>query len=182
MSDLAAPWVVPGRPDVALVVVPPDVLRALAAGRLDDARALLPELHLAGGLTDPLMRHVWAVRAQQVADRPGDAPWVTRLVVDRSLGAVVGRAGFHGPPDEAGMVEVGYETLPEHRRAGYARGAFTALLDVARRHPRVRVLRATIAPGNEPSRALVAQYGLVEVGEQWDDEDGLETIFELPVA
>jgi RimJ/RimL family protein N-acetyltransferase len=122
------------------------------------------------------------VRARQVAEHPDQAPWVTRLVVDRALGAVVGRAGFHGPPDEAGMVEVGYETLPEQRRLGYARAAFTALLDVARRHPQVRVLRATIAPGNEPSRALVAQYGLVEVGAQWDDEDGVETIFELPVA
>lgn len=29
------------------------------------------------------------------------------------------------------------------------------------------------------SRRLVAQYGFFEVGEQWDDEDGLETIFQV---
>lgn len=30
-----------------------------------------------------------------------------------------------------------------------------------------------------PLRALVLQYTFTEVGEQWDDEDGLETIFEV---
>jgi hypothetical protein len=29
---------------------------------------------------------------------------------------------------------------------------------------------------------LVAQYGFVEVGEQEDDEDGLERIYEVSVA
>jgi hypothetical protein len=29
---------------------------------------------------------------------------------------------------------------------------------------------------------LAAQYGFVEVGDQWDDEDGLETIFEVHAA
>ena len=32
---------------------------------------------------------------------------------------------------------------------------------------------------NPASRQLVVQYRFVEVGEQWDDEDGLETIFEV---
>jgi [ribosomal protein S5]-alanine N-acetyltransferase len=41
------------------------------------------------------------------------------------------------------------------------------------------VVRASIRPDNTASRALVAQFRFVEVGEQWDDEDGLETIFEL---
>jgi len=43
----------------------------------------------------------------------------------------------------------------------------------------VHTVRASIRPDNVASRALVAQYGFVEVGEQWDDEDGLETVFEV---
>ncbi|NIH88496.1 hypothetical protein FHX45_005389 [Amycolatopsis granulosa] len=27
---------------------------------------------------------------------------------------------------------------------------------------------------------MASQYGFVEVGEQWDDEDGLEIIYEMP--
>jgi len=69
-----------------------------------------------------------------------------------------------------------------YRRQGYARAALTALLHRASLEPSVTVVRATISPDNLPSRALIAQFGFVEVGEQWDDEDGLETIFELPLA
>jgi len=92
---------------------------------------------------------------------------------------VVGFAGYHGPPDSAGMVEVGYAVDPIYRRQGYARAALVVLLDRAEREPSVRTVRATIRPDNRASRLLVLQYGFVEVGEQWDDEDGLETIFEV---
>ena len=80
------------------------------------------------------------------------------------------------------MVEVGYAIDPSYQRQGYARAAFESLFERARREPDVRTLRATISPDNEASRNLVLQYGLAEVGEQWDDEDGLETIFEVPVS
>jgi len=41
--------------------------------------------------------------------------------------------------------------------------------------------RATtsIRPDNAPSYLLVAQYGFRKVGEQWDDEDGLEFVYEV---
>jgi ribosomal-protein-alanine N-acetyltransferase len=79
------------------------------------------------------------------------------------------------------MVELGYAVDPRCRRQGYARAALVALLARAAREPSVRTVRATISPDNHASRLLVAQYGFIEVGEQWDDEDGLETIFEVRV-
>jgi len=91
---------------------------------------------------------------------------------------VVGRAGFHGKPNEVGMVEFGYEIDPAHRRQGHARASLTILLEVAAEDPRVKVVRATISPDNIPSRSLVDQYDFVEVGEQMDEEDGLEVILE----
>ena len=71
---------------------------------------------------------------------------------------------------------------PLERRRGYARAALEALLARAMREPLVRTVRATIRPDNAASRLLVLQYGFVEVGEQWDDEDGLETIYEVAAA
>jgi len=44
------------------------------------------------------------------------------------------------------------------------------------------VVRATISPGNLASRSLVEKYGFVENGEQWDDEDGLEIIYEVDAS
>jgi hypothetical protein len=29
---------------------------------------------------------------------------------------------------------------------------------------------------------LASQYGFAEVGEQWDEEDGLEIIYEVPAS
>ncbi|MGM1062251.1 GNAT family N-acetyltransferase, partial [Saccharothrix sp. Mg75] len=71
---------------------------------------------------------------------------------------------------------------PEHRRRGYARAALEALLRRAADEPLVRTVRVTISPDNEPSYRLASQYGFVEVGEQWDEEDGLEVVYERPAA
>ena len=103
----------------------------------------------------------------------------TRIIVDLERDLVVGRAGYHGPPQQRGMVEVGYAVDPPHRRRGYARAALISLLERAGAEPAVSVVRATISPANQASRGLILQYGFHEVGEQWDDEDGLETIFEV---
>ena len=42
-------------------------------------------------------------------------------------------------------------------------------------------MRATIRPGNVASLATIAGFGFAEVGEQWDEEDGRELIFEVAV-
>ena len=44
------------------------------------------------------------------------------------------------------------------------------------------MLRATVSPTNHASLALIHEHPFLEVGEQWDDEDGLETIYEMPVG
>jgi RimJ/RimL family protein N-acetyltransferase len=79
------------------------------------------------------------------------------------------------------MVEVGYAVDPALRRRGYARAALEALIARARREPEAVVLRATVSPTNAASLALIHQFDFLEVGEQWDDEDGLEIIYEMPV-
>ena len=39
----------------------------------------------------------------------------------------------------------------------------------------------SIHPDNLASYQLASQYGFVKVGEQWDEEDGLEIIYEVEV-
>lgn len=131
-------------------------------------------------LTSSVCARLWRLRYDQVNAQPADAAWVTRLVLAPGVTGAVGLAGFHGRPDPDGMVEVGYRIDPRHRRRGYARAALETLLALAGEHPAVRVVRASVSPGNTASRSLVDQYGFVEVGEQWDDEDGLETVLERP--
>ncbi len=164
---------------VELVALPPATIHSLAAGNLAAANLTAPA-PLTPFFVGARARYVWGLRSRQVEAAPAVVPWITGAVVDTSNGAVVGYAGFHGPPDAQGMVEVGYTIDPEYRRRGHARAALRALLDRARREPSVRTVRATIGPDNVASRSLVLQHGFVEVGEQWDDEDGLEIVFEVP--
>jgi RimJ/RimL family protein N-acetyltransferase len=163
---------------VRIVHLTGPAFQALAAGDLAAADAASP-VPLSPYLAGPECHGVWARRARQADEDPASAAWVTGVVWDEERGLAVGRAGYHGPPDAAGMVEIGYAVDPAHRRRGYARAALEALLARAAREPAVRTVRVTIAPDNVASYRLAAQYGFVAVGEQWDDEDGREIVYEL---
>lgn len=178
MTITSSPWdhPQPERSQIHLDVVPEGVLHRLAAGE----SASLPVQHVSPYLAGPECAGLWRMRSEQIRERPGDAAWITRLIVDPRVTVPVGLAGFHGAPDAAGMVEVGYRVDPQFRRRGYARQSLETLLAVARRHQDVRTVRATISPDNAASLALVESYGFVENGEQWDEEDGREIIFETP--
>jgi RimJ/RimL family protein N-acetyltransferase len=167
-------------PRVEIVQLDAAALRGLRDGDQAAAERTSP-VPLSPYLAGPECRRVWTIRAEQVVSDPSSAAWVTGVVWDPERRLAVGRAGFHGPPDADGMVEVGYSVDPQYRRQGYARAALRALLARAEADPGVRTFRATISPGNVASRDLVLAHGLTEVGEQEDDEDGLEIIYELPV-
>lgn len=142
---------------------------------------LLPEL----GFTAPdaflaAVQYVVRLRAEQLAHDPAQEPWLLRAMVLRDGASAVGYANFHAPPDDRGMVEIGYQVLPVHRRRGYATEAAHGMWDWAARRG-ARVLRAAIAPDNVPSLAMVHRAGFVEVGRQMDDVDGLELIFEKQI-
>lgn len=153
------------------------VLDALASNDLETARTL-SSLPFTPYISTDECAKVWRMRAAQIRKHPEDGPWVTRLVM-ASDETVVGRAGFHGRPDSEGMVEVGYSIDPLRRRQGHARAAMRIMMDLASSHPMVKKVRASVAPGNVASRNLVEMFGLTEVGEQWDEEDGLEIVLEV---
>ncbi|WP_433303117.1 GNAT family N-acetyltransferase [Actinoplanes sp. CA-030573] len=160
--------------DVRIVHLSGPVFDALAAG--EPAPAPVP---LSPYLTGPECRGVWRRRSEQCARDPEAAAWVTGVIWDAAAGVAVGRAGFHAPPDAGGMVEIGYAVDPAYRRRGYARAALELLLARARSDSRVRRVRVSIRPDNVASHDLAMQYGFVKVGEQWDDEDGLELVYEI---
>src|SRR3954451_12633730 len=94
---------------------------------------------------------------------------------------VVGSVGFHAPPDDRGRVEIGSDVVAAERRQGYAREAIRALLDWAWATGRAHICVASVSPHNAASLALVRSLGFRHVGEQIDDIDGLEWVFERPL-
>jgi len=102
------------------------------------------------------------------------------MVLADSGGArrVIGSIGFHGAPDEQGRLEVGYRIEPAYRRKGYTREAVRALFDWAATEHGIHRFLASIRPDNEPSLALARGLGFERIGEQMDEIDGLEYVFE----
>ena len=103
------------------------------------------------------------MRSEQVEQDPASAAWVTGVIWDEQEQVAVGRAGYHGPPNDSGMVEIGYAVDPAYRRRGYARAALEALLQRAAHEPQVKVVRVTISPDNTASYALASQYGFANM-------------------
>ncbi|NED94638.1 GNAT family N-acetyltransferase [Phytoactinopolyspora alkaliphila] len=166
------------RPNVRIVHLNGPTFRALADGDLVAANAVSP-VPVSAYFAGPDWRGVWQMRRRQVEEDPASAAWVTGVIWDAQEKLAVGRAGYHGPPDSSGLVEIGYAVDPAYRRRGYARAALEALMRRATDEPRVCTVRVTISPGNLASYQLASQYGFVEVGEQWDEEDGLEIVYEV---
>jgi RimJ/RimL family protein N-acetyltransferase len=54
------------------------------------------------------------------------------------------------------------------------------MFDWARTVHEVNRFIASVSPDNEASLELIAQLGFEKVGEQMDDIDGLEYVFEAP--
>lgn len=179
VTDEAGPRTPTSAKQVRFVELSGAAMSALLAGSLSAASGMTGVALTRYFVTDKA-RWLWRYRLGQIAADPGHARWMTRQAVIGDNEAVVGHCGFHGPPDEVGMVEIGYSVAPEFRRQGYARAMLIELLRRAAADPAVTTVRATISPDNAASLATISGFGFVEVGEQWDEEDGRELIFEVP--
>ena len=103
----------------------------------------------------------------------GADPWRHGFfVVHRDSLQVIGSAGFKGPPDSDGMVEIAYGIAPAYQGQGYATEAATALLDYAFGSGRVRLARAHTLPEANASTHVLKKCGFAFIGGVIDPEDG----------
>ena len=112
---------------------------------------------------------------------PAQPGWTARLMVAQAGSTVIGSIGFHGPPALVGRAEIGYTVFPAWRRQGYAIEAVGALIGWAAGQ-RVPSVFLSISPTNLASLAIARRLGFRQVGEQQDEVDGLELVFELPLT
>jgi len=168
-------------PRLDLVSLSPQVLEALLHGRRDDAEAQL-HVPLRAGWPDEDVEPFLRLRLGQMSRDPETQRWLVRALVRRRDGTLIGHAGFHGPPGTGGLApgkaELGYTVFPAFRGRRYATEAALALIEWAEAEGVHRFV-ASVGPGNVPSLAIVHKLGFVQTGKQWDEEDGLELVFEL---
>ncbi|WP_245679169.1 GNAT family N-acetyltransferase [Actinomadura hibisca] len=161
-----------------LVEITPQAMSALVDGDLPAASAEVG-VPLTEHFVGDDLRGLWRYRTQlrQTApDQPQGRVWA---VVSEPDGRVVGHGGFHDPPDAEGAIEISYSVDPAARGQGWGKTIATELLHRATDEG-ARTVRASVSPDNSASLAIIAAIGFQQIGEQWDEEDGRELVFEQP--
>ena len=167
-------------PRLQLVSMSVAFMEAIARGdlrRADEAIGARVPAWLPGQL-----EHFVQYRLAQLEVDPSARQWLGRAMIltdEAGRRRVIGTIGFHGPPDDQGRLEIGYSVDPEFRRQGFAREAARALFEWAATTHGVRRFIASISPTNDASLGLAAGFGFEQTGEQVDDIDGLELVFEM---
>ena len=115
---------------------------------------------------------------------PHPTQWQFREIFLSSSNEKVGEINFHRSPagDEFtpdGTVEVGVEIAEMYQRNGFASEALMAMWLWATEHEEIKVLRYTVSASNHPSMRIIQKFGFTHVGQQIDEVDGPEEIFEM---
>ena len=164
---------------VELVSMSLAFMQALLAGD-QDAAAREMGAALPPGMREDL-RNFLGYRIPALEADPASRPWLGRAIVlthPDGRREVIGTIGFHAPPDATGRVEIGYRVETAFRRRGIASECIRALLAWAQSQG-IHRFRASVAPGNVASLAIIRSLGFRQVGVQVDEIDGEELVFDL---
>ncbi|HEY0718238.1 MAG TPA: GNAT family N-acetyltransferase [Streptosporangiaceae bacterium] len=149
---------------IELRPVPVELARILAGPQADDpgvgpSRSWAPGYPLPGTRVAARM----LVRRAEATGDPGDDDRVCRWgmfqIILRETGKVIGDIGFHGPPDEAGTVEIGYSLVEQYRGRGLASESAVALCGLAWSRAEVSRIIARTDEGNAPSAGVLRHAG-----------------------
>lgn len=118
-------------------------------------------------------------RVPQVKEDHSVNKWFVRYIVLKENREVIGSTSFHGVPDNDGMMEIGLGIEEPFQGNGYAKEALIGMWSWVCGFPEVKTLRYTVSPENLPSIAVINYFGFEYKGQQMDEIDGLENIYEL---
>ena len=143
-----------------------------------------PKLWLDRGFSDPYKyflnnRNPIPYRINQVRKDPEVAKYLLRVAVLKESMEIIGSAGFHNLPDENGMIEIGFGIDAAFQNKGYGKQLLHGMWNWVLKDQRVKTLRYTVSPTNLISKQIIQKLEFDLVGEQLDDVDGVEEIYEL---
>lgn len=118
-------------------------------------------------------------RIPRVKLNPEFAEIAILLAIEKTSKEIVGSAGFHDFPNEVGMIEIGFGIVPERQNQGFGKELLYGMWDEIVKRTDVKTLRYTVAPTNAPSMHIIKSLRFEFMGEQIDEIDGPELIYEL---
>lgn len=120
-------------------------------------------------------------RVPQVKEDPSRNKWFVRFIVLADSREIIGSTSFHGAPDSEGMIEIGLGIEDKFHNQGFAKESLLGMWRWAVEQPGVKVLRYTVSPDNGPSISVIEYFGFDFKGQQMDEVDGPENIYEMDV-
>jgi RimJ/RimL family protein N-acetyltransferase len=80
------------------------------------------------------------------------------------------------------MIEIGFGIDAAFQNKGYGKQLLHGMWNWVVKEPGVKTLRYTVSPSNLISKQIIEKLEFNLVGEQIDDVDGMEEIYELSTA
>jgi RimJ/RimL family protein N-acetyltransferase len=149
---------IPGTPATMRAALEGDAALAAALG------AVVPDTWPPEFLDPPALE--WTLARLEEAPNGGD--WWLHFIVLRDTPegrTLIGTAGYKGPPDTEGTVEVGYGIVRDQQRRGFASETVRALVASAFARPAVRRVIAETYPELVGSIGVLRKCGFRPIGE-----------------
>jgi ribosomal-protein-alanine N-acetyltransferase len=123
--------------------------------------AFVPETWPPDNLRDTL-GHFYAL----YEEHPEWQGWLTWYVIriDKDYPILCGSAGFKGPPDERGMVEIGYSVLPEFEGQGLATEMVAGMVQWAKQQLQAKHIEAKTNIDNKASIRVLEKNSFICAG------------------
>jgi ribosomal-protein-alanine N-acetyltransferase len=96
---------------------------------------------------------------EQMEKAPSEPAW-DWIAVHRKDQGVIGGIGFMGAPDEEGVVEMGYDVVPEYRKQGYATEMVRRLIAWSFQEAGIKVVTASCLDDNIGSIKVLENVGM----------------------
>jgi ribosomal-protein-alanine N-acetyltransferase len=82
------------------------------------------------------------------------------IIIHKADQVAIGGIGFHGPPDETGRVEIGYNIIPAYEGQGYATEMARRVIDWAFQMPGIQAITAECLDDNIGSIRVLEKLGM----------------------
>jgi len=110
----------------------------------------------------PVRDHVLPNKLLELRAEPDRGVW-SGIIVHEADNIVIGSMGFKTPPSSDGLVEIGYDIIPDYQGNGYATEMAQALIAWAFEQSSVRMVIAECLPDNWASIRVLQKVGMRQV-------------------
>jgi len=152
-------------------LVPIKLLHVLALSR--DRSELAALLDVSVPASWPFFPEAFQLPPGAVPDASAfESDWPGLFFIHPAMKTLVGSGGFKGGPDDAGVVEIGYEIASEYWNRGFGTEAARGMADIAFSRAEVQVVMAHTLAETNASNRILQKLGMKFVAEIVDPDDG----------